>query len=340
MPLWRSRVRSNQGVKWYRRMQSANLRTILLYGAFVMAAWLTVHDAAFADETNNAAPVVPVPIYTRQGTLVPARHPRTRLVDGSGRVLWNNPRCRDATQVENLWLNEEHSAIIDAPSWMLLPLRAHSWQAVGLVRGMHIGFSPAHEKGRVQEFMSADPSVDAGSYCIYEEFYRTPGVPDAGGVVYWSRLTVRRPSAPTTRLWQRPIFADNSGWPTPAPTQTATFVPAHSFFPQREADAEMHYRTGVLTDFGAGNKSGSAAIRDVAGRTYEYFTGWPIIVDGRRVLCAFPPRQGVRFDPRGCEGGWPANIVIGATRVRVYYWHAVTPWGQHVEVTDQIDRAP
>jgi hypothetical protein len=117
-------------------------------------------------------------------------------------------------------------------------------------------------------------------------------------------------------------------------------VKSPRFFPPRPPNAEMHYRSGVLMAFGAGMHSGGAELRDASGRTFEYFTGWPMYIDGKQTHCAIPPRGGARFDPILCEGGWPANVIIGATRVRVYYWHAMTPWGKDVEVTDQIDRAP
>jgi hypothetical protein len=117
-------------------------------------------------------------------------------------------------------------------------------------------------------------------------------------------------------------------------------VGSPSFFPPRPAHAEIRYRTGVLVGFGAGNKAGSASIKDALGRTYLYFWGWPIFIDGKQTRCAFPPLPGVRFDSTLCYGGWPADIIMGTTSVRVYYWHDVTPWGQHVEVTDQIIKAP
>ncbi len=125
-----------------------------------------------------------------------------------------------------------------------------------------------------------------------------------------------------------------------APTPTPHFVSPPSFFPPRPANVEIRYRTGVLTDWEVGNKSGWASIRDAAGNRFGYFTGWPAYIDGKQTHCAIAPRPGVRFDPIVCDGGWPADMVIGVTRVRIYYWHDVTPWGQHVAVTDQIIKAP
>jgi hypothetical protein len=215
---------------------------------------------------------------------------------------------------------------------------------------MHIRFE-APITGRVREIVEAEPSVAFGSYCIYEEFYRTPGSPASGGEAFWSRIEVAPPyGAPNyfprpgfsvaATHGPPPAYVDNSGWPTPAPVPSPQFVGSPSFYPRRPAHAEIRYRTGVLIGFGAGNKAGSASIKDASGRTYLYFWGLPIYVDGKQTHCAFPPIHGVSVDPTLCDGGWPADVVIGVTRVRVYYWHDVTPWGQRVEVTDQIIKAP
>ena len=115
---------------------------------------------------------------------------------------------------------------------------------------------------------------------------------------------------------------------------------ALAFFPSRPSNVDIRYRTGVLILFGAGNKSGSAKIRDASGRTFDYSIGTPIVVDGKITHCASPPVRGRLYVPILCESGWPADVVIGSTRVRIYYWHDVTPRGEHVDVTDEIDRAP
>src|SRR5471032_3243123 len=98
---------------------------------------------------------------------------------------------------------------------------------------------------------------------------------------------------------------------------------APAFFPVRPINADVRYRTGVLVQFGAGNKSGSVAIKDESGRIFEYSIGRPIVVDGKRVHCASPPVDVRAYNPILCESGWPASIAIGSIRVRVYYWHAV-----------------
>jgi hypothetical protein len=133
-------------------------------------------------------------------------------------------------------------------------------------------------------------------------------------------------------------LADNSN--VPALSSAPRFAGSPSFFPPRPPNAQIHYRTGVLTSFGAGMHSGDAAIKDSSGHVYSYLIGWPMYIEGKQTHCAIPPRPGIRFDPIVCDGGWPADMIIGVTRVRVYYWHDVTPWGQHVAVTDQIIKAP
>jgi hypothetical protein len=126
----------------------------------------------------------------------------------------------------------------------------------------------------------------------------------------------------------------------PAPSSAPRFVGSRSFFPPRPSNAQIHYRTGVLIAFGAGMHSGGAAIRDGSGQVFSYFTGWPMFIEGKQTHCAIPPTARVRFDPTFCDGGWPADMIVGVTRVRIYYWHDVTPWGKHVVVTDQIIKAP
>jgi hypothetical protein len=337
-------------------MRSFNVAMIRLAGAIVLLMLFGLFArAALAGDSDGAAPPVAVPVqseHARHGLNVAAHHSRTRLADGSGMTLWNNPSCINAPQIDNWYLDSNRYAVVDPPNWLTLPVRSNAWVAVG-VPGIRIHFeSPVAKTGRVREIIQADPSVAFGRYCIYEEFYRTPGDPDAGGEVHWSEVQIEQSNpepnyfakpgdwVPPPAHGRPPIHVDNSGWPTPAPTSTPRFVSSPSFFPPRPAHAEIHYRTGVLIAFGAGNKAGSASIKDASGRTYLYFWGWPIFVDGKPTHCAFPPLPGIRVDPTLCDGGWPADIVIGVTRVRVYYWHDVTPWGQHVEVTDQIIKAP
>jgi len=311
-----------------------------LHVAFVLFAVLATSAAvARADSSYSPAPPIALPAeaeHARHGMVIAADHPRTRLTDGSGRAVWENPSCGYAPQVDDWWLSSEHYAVIDPPNWFTLPMRADAWLAIGVERGLHIEFAmPVSKTSRIREIVQADPSVQTGSYCVYEEFYRSAGDPDSGGIAYWSRMQIT--SLLPTPKRQHPVNVDNSGWPTPSPLP---YVPAPSFFASRPHNAEIHYRSGVLTQFGAGNKSGYAAISDTSGRKFGYFTGWPMYIDGKQTHCAVPPMRGQRIDPILCEGGWPADVVLGSTRVRVYYWHAVTPWGQHVAVTDEIDRAP
>jgi hypothetical protein len=309
-------------------------------GAFVALFVLsTAADVTLASASYTPAPPSAVPVeaaHARHGMVIAADHPRTRLTDGSGRAVWEDPRCGYASQVDDWWLGSGYYAVLDPPNWFKLPMRADAWLGLGVVSGLHIRFAPPISKtSRIREIVQADLSLQTGSYCVFEEFYRSPGRPSGGGIAYWSRMHVT--SLLPAPKWQRPVNIDNSGWPTPSPVP---YVPAPSFFPSRPRNAEIHYRSGVLTQFGAGNKSGYAAIRDASGQKFGYFTGWPMYIDGKQTHCAVPPMRGQRIDPILCEGGWPANVVIGSTLVRVYYWHAVTPWGQHVSVTDEIDRAP
>ncbi len=133
--------------------------------------------------------------------------------------------------------------------------------------------------------------------------------------------------------------------PNDTPTSLPRLVfykgtPPPSFFPARPSGANLRYRTGVLIGFGAGMKSGGAVIRDAAGSEVTFFTGRSMYIDGKQTHCAIPPLNGHPYDPVLCDGGWPADVIVGQTKVRVYYWHDATPWGQQVLVTDEIDRAP
>jgi len=333
-------------------MQSASVVKVWLGGAFGLLAliWF-LGPAASADDSYSPAPPVAVqvqPGHERHGLLIAQRNPRTRLVDGSGLSLWNDPSCSHAPRIDVWRVGADRAAVIDTPAWVKLPVRMDERLALGVVPGIRIHFeAPVAKTARVREIVQADPSVAFAWFCVYEEFYRTPGDPAAGGEAFWSRIEVEPPNPahdyfakPGYTPRQPPTIVDNTGWPTPVPTATPKFVGSPSFFPPRPPLAEIRYRTGVLIEFGAGMHSGWTAIKDAAGNRYGYYIGWPMYIDGTQTHCAFPPRPGVRFDPTLCDGGWPADMVIGTTRVRVYFWHDVTPWGQRVVVTDQIIKAP
>jgi hypothetical protein len=98
----------------------------------------------------------------------------------------------------------------------------------------------------------------------------------------------------------------------------AVATPARADFPTPPPNVRLHTARGVLTDWGAGNRSGGLTIRTASGkRVFALSTG--ITINGKPVVCAFPPRGGKPRDPVMCDS-WPSNVVIGKTPVRVSYW--------------------
>ena len=95
-------------------------------------------------------------------------------------------------------------------------------------------------------------------------------------------------------------------------------VAASADFPPRPAGAPLHETRGVLQDWGIGNRSGGISIRTQTGVRW-FAVSDRIYVDGKRVICALPPRRGQKPDKAECES-WPAGLVLGTSRVVVSYW--------------------
>lgn len=85
-----------------------------------------------------------------------------------------------------------------------------------------------------------------------------------------------------------------------------------SFFPARPAHAPVAIARGVLTSYGAGQAEGHVTIRDAKGVRQDFFLGYPMRVNGARLVCAFA----------GQCPQWPATLVVGKSRVAVSYWVA------------------
>jgi hypothetical protein len=60
------------------------------------------------------------------------------------------------------------------------------------------------------------------------------------------------------------------------------------------------------------------------------------VIDGHEIMCKIAPTD--NSAPSEACRDWPANVVVGHTRVRVTYWHATKRAlkGQDVPVTDEI----
>ena len=98
-----------------------------------------------------------------------------------------------------------------------------------------------------------------------------------------------------------------------------------AFFPSRPAHARTHTATGVLMQYGIGNKEGHIVLRDARGKTLDFYAGYPMHINGKLVQCAFPPQ---------CRD-WPATLVVGKTNVTVRYW-SVAHEGRPANVTNAL----
>ena len=105
------------------------------------------------------------------------------------------------------------------------------------------------------------------------------------------------------------------------------------FFPTQPKEAKFSEATGILLDYGVGNKSGSFVIKAEQG-PLRFSIGWPMYINDRQVTCTIPPVDGFKADPRFCSD-WPADIRLGSTDVRVRYWEA-TYNKEQVKVSNQI----
>jgi hypothetical protein len=95
------------------------------------------------------------------------------------------------------------------------------------------------------------------------------------------------------------------------------------FFPDRPVAAHLEQATGVLTDFGIGNRSGSLTLKTSAGNR-TFYVSEHIMLDGKPVECDHPPAPGFRPSAISCSS-WPKNVVIGRTQVRVKFWTQTRP---------------
>ncbi|MBD5654163.1 MAG: hypothetical protein IAI50_03155 [Candidatus Eremiobacteraeota bacterium] len=111
------------------------------------------------------------------------------------------------------------------------------------------------------------------------------------------------------------------------------------FFPDRSGAAQRERATGVLTDFGIGNKSGSLTLKTAAG-SRTFYVSEHIMLDGKPIACDHPPAPGFRPSAISCSS-WPKNVVIGRTQVRVTYWTQTRPdLHERVQVAERIDSQP
>lgn len=96
---------------------------------------------------------------------------------------------------------------------------------------------------------------------------------------------------------------------------------AHDFYYPAVSGKPAGYMDGTILEYGQGMSSGSLGIR-LADRRRVIFNlaSLPFRVNGARIDCKLPPiAPTYRRDPAFCSS-WPANLRLGSTRVRVFYW--------------------
>jgi hypothetical protein len=111
-----------------------------------------------------------------------------------------------------------------------------------------------------------------------------------------------------------------------------------SFFPEGPKNQAVRTTTGVLVDYGIGNKSGSFLVRDNSGTEKSFYTSWPMNIGGKPVTCSVPPLDDYKPDSSLCKD-WPNSIKLGKTRVEVYYWQ-VEKGGKSAFVSNRIEPLP
>jgi hypothetical protein len=111
---------------------------------------------------------------------------------------------------------------------------------------------------------------------------------------------------------------------------------ADHFFPERPSDAVVKKVTGTLIVYGHGEGVGGVQVRDSANRIWAFYMGYPMRIDGQRVICFSPPdAYGSNKSGLPCPD-WPSKIRLGYTVVTVSYWQANLN-GKPVDVTDQLN---
>ncbi len=117
---------------------------------------------------------------------------------------------------------------------------------------------------------------------------------------------------------------------------TVPAVAADHFFPERPSDAVVKKVTGTLVVYGHGEGVGGVQVKDSANRLWAFYMGYPMRIDGRKIICFSPPdAYGSNKSGLPCPD-WPAKIRLGYTVVTVSYWQASLN-GKTVDVTDQLD---
>jgi hypothetical protein len=97
-----------------------------------------------------------------------------------------------------------------------------------------------------------------------------------------------------------------------------------TYFPSPPPGVTLNTATGILTDYYVGMKSGQLTIKTSSGSGITYYVGNAMVINGAPVHCIAPPINGSTPPPGLCPD-WPSNIVIGTTKVTVFYWYSQQP---------------
>ncbi len=111
-----------------------------------------------------------------------------------------------------------------------------------------------------------------------------------------------------------------------------------AFFPKRPTGVTVKHMQGILVQYGIGNASGGFTVKDDKGKEVEFYTSWPMLINGRPVKCSIPPTDTFKAHPQNCPD-WPSDIRLGHTKVEVAYWSSALD-GEPVLVSDEIKRVP
>lgn len=96
---------------------------------------------------------------------------------------------------------------------------------------------------------------------------------------------------------------------------------AHDFYYPAVSGQPAGHMDGKILEYGEGMSSGALVIRSDDGRTVHYYlSSLPFKVNGIQIACLLPPTAPTYSrDPTYCPK-WPRNLVLGRTRVRVFFW--------------------
>ena len=109
-----------------------------------------------------------------------------------------------------------------------------------------------------------------------------------------------------------------------------------SFFPKRPPGVTVSHMRGVLVDYGIGNGSGSFTLIADNGKKVEFYTSWPMLIDGRPGKCSIAPTDTFKARARYCPD-WSSDIRLGHSKVEATYWSSARD-GEPVLVSDEIKK--